>query len=110
MIAHLRIPGHRAAYFRIHPAADVPDIIADDARRQDHRRARDGVMDAADILVGDAVGQDGSLASLFRPLLSLARLDAGQNDVLAAQALVLLLRIVARAFAHGEHGDERTKA
>ncbi len=110
VVAHLRIPRHGAHDVAIHPAADVPDIITHDAARHQDGDARDGGPDALNVLVGQAVLQNIALAALFRDLLFFRRLDAAENDVLAAQVLDLLLRLEAGPLANRQHGDHRTDA
>src|SRR6185503_14277561 len=78
--------------------------------RDDDGDARDGGLDAFDVGVGQAVLQDVALAAFVGDLLFLGRLDAAEDDVLAAQILDYFLRFVAGAFADGEHGNDRADA
>src|SRR5262245_10231863 len=110
MIAHLGIPRDCAHNFAIHAAADVPDVFAHDAAGHDDRDARDGGFDAFNVGVGQAVLEDETLAASIGDLLFFGRLDAAEDDVLAAEVFDLFLRFKARPFANGEHGDDRADA
>ena len=110
VVAHGGIPRNGADNFAIHTVADVPDVVADVARRQDDGDTGDGFADALRIVVGDAVLQHITLAALIGNILIVGRFAAPDDDVLAAQTFDLFLRLVAGAFADGEHGDNRAHA
>ena len=108
----MRIWGYQGTVhdLAVNAAADVPDIFAHDAARHDDGDARDGGFDAFNVGVGQAVLQDVALAAFVGDFLFFGRLDAAEDDVLAAEVLDLFLRFKARAFANGEHGDDRADA
>src|SRR5256884_3755681 len=110
VIAHLRIPGDGAHDFGVRPPADVPDVFAHDAARDDDGDAGDGGPDALDVEVGQAVLQHVALAAFLRNFLFLRRFDAAENDVLAAEGFDLFLGCVTRAFANREHRDDGADA
>src|SRR6185312_1215616 len=61
-------------------------------------------------LVSEAVLQNVTLAVPVGNLLVIRRLDAVDDDVLTAEIFDLLLRLVTRAFADGQHRDDRANA
>ncbi len=99
MIAHFGIPRNRADDLAIHPPVDVPGVFANDTAGHHNGDPRNGGAHAADIVVGNPVFEQGTGAA--RDFHFLGWFDAGENDVLAAEVLDLLLRLGTGAFANG---------
>src|SRR5439155_18336963 len=87
--------------------ADVPNVIPDVARRQHNCDSGDRGADALYVRVSDTILEDEALVGLFRNLLFVRRLDAAQNDILAAEIFYLFLGFEAGPFADGQHRDHR---
>ena len=86
-------------------------VAAHHARGHGAGDAGDGLADARLVVVQEAVDRKagGGLGGGARSLLG-GRLHGVDHDVLAPEALDGFERLVARAFADGEHGDDRTDA
>src|SRR5260221_11962466 len=110
MIAHLRVPGNGAHDLAVDPAADVPHVFAHDADGHNDRDAGNGGTDALDIEIREPVLDNVALIALVGYLLFLGRLDAAQDDVLAAEVFDLFLGFVTGALADREHGNDGADA
>src|SRR6266704_3950726 len=103
LIAKFGIPGDSTDDIAIHPPADVPHVIANVARRQNHRDARNRCANALYVSVSDSVLQYIALTAFIRDLLFFGRFDAANDNILAAKVFYMFLSFVARAFSNGQH-------
>lgn len=109
--SHLGIKRKRADDLAGDFSALKADIFADDAHGQNPGNAGNGAEQASRIVVSKAVlyletapAARALLAGLF------GRLEAANQDVIAAQPLDGLLRFVGRPFADRQHGNDRANA
>ena len=110
VITHFRVPRHSAVDLAIHATADVPDVVTNDATGNDDADAGNGGLNPFQVGVRQAILDDETGKPLLRDFLVFRRLDAAEDDVLAAKFANLFLRLIAGSFANGEHGNHGTDA
>ena len=106
-VGDVAVDRERREHARVERAVLVAHLFKDLAHGHDARHAREGLLDARQVLLGQAIGDD---PRRLRAREVIGGLDAAQDHVLAAELPDLVLRLGAGAFTDREHRDHRADA